>query len=238
MGIKWNHKKVKRVYNSLQLNIRRKRKRRLPDRIKQPLCVPLQRNETWSMDFMHDSLMNGRKLRTFNLIDDFNREALTIDIDTSLSGERVARILQRVIEYKGKPKQIRSDNGPEFICNQLTEFLNENKITHTFIQPGKPTQNAYIERFNRTYRKDVLNAYLFETLDEVKLITEEWMEDYNHNHAHKSLGKLSPVEYALAVNSGKLSPPTKASAQFTTINSNHDGDDDKLILLKSKKNEL
>ncbi len=231
-GFKWNHKKVKRVYDKMELNIRRKHKRRLPERIKQPLCVPLRRNESWSMDFMQDRLINGRKLRTFNLIDDFNREVLTIEIDTSLTGERVRRILERVIDYKGKPKQIRSDNGPEFICDKLNEFLNENKIEHKFIQPGKPTQNAYIERFNRTYRKDVLNAYLFESIDEVKLITEEWMEDYNHNHSHKSLGKLSPIEYAIAVNSGKLSPSQNPNAQFTTINSN---DDDEIILIENAK---
>lgn len=223
-GLIWNHKRVERVYSDLLLNIRRKRKRRLPARIKQKLTVPTQYNESWSMDFMQDRLMNGRKIRTFNLIDDFNREVLAIDIDTSLSGERVKRILERVIEMKGKPRQVRSDNGPEFICNKLKEYLMQNEIQHTFIQPGKPTQNAYIERFNRTYRKDVLNAYLFESLSEVRMITEEWKDDYNQNHAHKSLGKMSPVEYAAAVNSGKLSPRTKPSAQFTTINST-DGDE-------------
>ncbi len=218
--MQWNHKRVKRVYNKMQLNIRRKRKRRLPARTKATLGAPMQHNESWSMDFMQDRLTNGRKIRTFNLIDDFNREILAIEIDTSLSGERVIRVLQQVIDYKGKPKQIRSDNGPEFICKKLNAFLSENTIEHKFIQPGKPTQNAYIERFNRTYRKDVLNAYLFESLEEVKMITQAWMKDYNQNHPHKSLKKQSPYEYA--VNSGKLSSAPHASPQFTTINSNDD----------------
>ena len=194
----------------------------MPDRTKDPLSAPMERNENWSMDFMQDRLTNGRKIRTFNLIDDFNREVLAIEIDTSLSGERVIRVLQEVIDYNGKPKQIRSDNGPEFICKKLKTFLINNGIEHKFIQPGKPTQNAYIERFNRTYRKDVLNAYLFESLDEVRSITKAWMQDYNQNHPHKSLKKQSPYEYA--VNSGKLRHAPNANPQFTTINSN-DGDE-------------
>lgn len=206
----------------MQLNIRRKRKRRLQDRSKDKLSVPIEPNTSWSMDFMQDRLTNGRKIRTFNLIDDFNREVLAIEIDTSLSGERVTRVLQQVIDYNGKPKQIRSDNGPEFICKKLKTFMINNGIDHKFIQPGKPTQNAYIERFNRTYRKDVLNAYLFESLDDVRMITQSWMRDYNQNHPHRSLKKQSPYEYA--VNSGKLRSTQNANSQFTTINSN-DGDE-------------
>lgn len=221
-GIRWNHKKIKRVYNNMQLNIRRKHKRRLPERIQQPLAQPAKMNESWSMDFMQDSLVSGRKFRTFNIIDDCNRETLAIEIDTSISGERVKRILAQIIEYRGKPKQIRSDNGPEFICNTVKEFLQEQNIHHQFIEPGKPTQNAYIERFNKTYRRDILNAYLFENITEVKTLTEQWIEDYNTNHPHKSLHYKTPAEYALDVNSGKFSPGTKPAAQFPTIHINDD----------------
>jgi len=127
------------VDNKLQLNIRRKRKMRLPDRTKDPMSAQMERNENWSMDFMQDRLTNGRKIRTFNLIDDFNREVLAIEIDTSLSGERVIKVLQEVIDYNGKPKQIRIDNDPEFICKKLEVFLINNGIEHKFIQLGKLT---------------------------------------------------------------------------------------------------
>lgn len=183
---------------------------------------------------MQDRLTNGRKIRTFNLIDDFNREVLAIEIDTSQSGERVIRVLQEVIDYYGKPKQIRSDNGHEFICKKLKAFLINNGIEHKFIQPGKPTQNAYIERFNRTYRKVELIAYLFESLDEVRRITKAWMQDYNQNHPHKSQKKQSPYEYA--VNNGKLRYAPNANRQFTTINSN---DTDEIFFKENKQlNEL
>src|ERR1700760_4316203 len=121
-GLPWNHKRVKRVYKLMKLNLRRKYKRRLPSRIKEPLVVPDRVNNTWSMDFMHDVLEGGRKIRVFNLIDDFNREALAIEVDTSIGGSRVKRVIKEVIEWRGKPRFIRADNGPEFRSHELVDF--------------------------------------------------------------------------------------------------------------------
>jgi putative transposase len=191
----WNHKKVKRVYNQLQLNIRRKHKRRLPQRLKEPLHVPHATNHIWSMDFMHDTLLNGRKVRILNIIDDFNRQALCIDADYSHSGISVSRALNRLAEQHGKPIQIRCDNGPEFLSYALADYCTKQNITLKYIQPGKPTQNAYIERFNRSYREDILDAYLFEGLEELRDLSWEWMNDYNQNHPHQSLNHLSPLKY-------------------------------------------
>lgn len=196
-GLIWNHKRVKRVYDKLGLNIRRKKKRRLPAREKQSLQVPEQMNTTWSMDFMQDSLESGRKFRTLNIIDDYNRESLAIEVDTSLTGERVTRVLEAVMEWRGKPTEIRTDNGPEFISTAVADFFEAKKIEHKFIQPGKPMQNGFIERFNKTLREDVLDAYIFESISQVKEITESWQKDYNENHPHESLGGISPIQYLL-----------------------------------------
>ena len=219
-GIGWNHKRIKRVYNLMKLNLRRKHKRRLPNRIKTPLIVPEGMNHTWSMDFMHDALENGRKVKVLNLIDDFNREVLVIEIDTSLCGSRVKRVLERVMEWRGKPKFIRTDNGPEFISHELADFCKGLDIEIRYIQPGKPMQNGYVERFNRFYREDVLDAYLFSSLQELRLLTEEWMEFYNEKHPHESRNDMSPREYLEAVNGGKLAPH-KTQEEFTTINSHN-----------------
>ena len=219
-GIGWNHKRIKRVYNLMKLNLRRKHKRRLPNRIKTPLIVPEGMNHTWSMDFMHDALENGRKVKVLNLIDDFNREVLAIEIDTSLCGSRVKRVLERVMEWRGKPKFIRTDNGPEFISHELADSCKGLDIEIRYIQPGKPMQNGYVERFNRFYREDVLDAYLFSSLQELRLLTEEWMEFYNEKHPHESRNDMSPREYLEAVNNGKLAPH-KTQEEFTTINSHN-----------------
>jgi putative transposase len=228
-GIKWNHKRIKRVYDLMKLNIRRKHKRRLPNRFKVPLVVPEEENHTWSMDFMHDSLENGRKIKVLNLMDDFNQEALAIEIDSSLCGSRVKRVLQRVMEWRGKPKYIRTDNGPEFICNALVDFCKSLGIEFLYIQPGKPMQNGYVERFNRFYREDVLDAYLFNSLHEVRMLSEEWMEFYNEKHPHESLNDMSPREYLEAVNSGKLATH-KSQEEFTTINSHSSSNNRNLSL--------
>ena len=179
----------------MKLNIRRKHKRRLPSRAKEALEAPACLNHTWSMDFMHDTLANGRKVRILNIIDDFNRQALCIEADYSHSGLSVCRAINRLIVQYGKPLQVRCDNGPEFISYSLTDYCKQNNIEVKYIQPGKPTQNAYIERFNRSYREDVLDAYLFMEIDELRQLSWQWLEDYNQNHPHQSLNNQSPIKY-------------------------------------------
>lgn len=218
-GLVWNHKRVHRVYKKLGMNLKRKHKRRLPERVKVPLAQPEQINQSWSMDFMSDVLTNGMRFRTLNIIDDYNREVLAIEIDTSLPALRVKRVLESVIEWRGKPTQIRTDNGPEFIASYLVDWCEENTIHLQYIQPGKPTQNAFIERFNGSFRKDVLDAYLFSSLSQVRILTEEWMKDYNYHRPHEALENLSPVQFKQrAVNSGKL-PEAKPALKFPTIHS-------------------
>lgn len=194
-GLLWNHKKVKRVYNMLKLNHRRKHKRRLPQRIQESLIQPTHVNHTWSMDFMHDSLTNGRKVRVLNVIDDFNREALAVEADYSHSGHSVVKTLEQIITVKGKPLEIRCDNGPEFLSNKLVDFCNKENIHLKYIQPGKPTQNAFIERFNRSFREDILDAYLFESLNQLRDLAYEWLQEYNQLHPHQSLNNMSPLKY-------------------------------------------
>lgn len=217
-GLVWNHKRVKRVYDLLKLNIRRKHKRRFPNREKLSLEQQASINQNWSMDFMSDALTDGRKFRTFNLIDDFNREVLAVEADTSLPAKRVVRVLERVIWERGKPSFIRVVNGPEFISSTLEAFCKDQGITLQFIKPGKPMQNGFVERLNRTYREDVLDAYLFQTLIQVRVISEEWLADYNAYHPHQSLQGYSTFGYRHAVESGKLYP-AKTSTEFTTCNS-------------------
>lgn len=192
----WNHKRIYRVYTEMRLNIRRRAKRRLPARIREALIIPEGPNEVWSIDFMSDALVDGRKFRVLNVIDDFNRESLAIEVDTSLPARRVIRALERIVARRGKPTCIRTDNGPEFISHLLKEWCEENEIRLMYIQPGKPTQNAYIERKNGTMRRGLLNAYLFYSLAEVRMMAEEWQLDYNTERPHKSLGYLSPVKFA------------------------------------------
>lgn len=170
--------------------------KRLPDRVKQPLVIPTAANQTWSIDFMSDSLVDGRKFRLLNVIDDYNRESLAIEADTSSPSLRVVRVLEKLIKERDKPSIIRVDNGPEFISHVLEEWCSRQNIALQFIQPGKPTQNAYIERKNGSIRRELLNAYLFYSLAEVRIMTEEWRIDYNNERPHKALGYLSPVKYA------------------------------------------
>jgi putative transposase len=213
-GNPWNVKRVHRVYKALRLNIRRKGKRRLPERIKLPIEKVQQLNRSWSIDFMQDRLLNGRKFRTFNVIDDFNREALAIEIDTSLTANRVVQILEQIIEMRGKPQRIRMDNGPEFISNRFELWCKESQIELLYIQPGRPMQNALIERFNGSYRREILDAYLFEDLWQVKELTEEFIEEYNNRRPHQSLNNMTPKEYLLKC--GQLTNP-QASADLTTV---------------------
>lgn len=144
-GFRWNHKRVYRVYCETKLNLRRKYKRRLPSRHPQPLSVPTMLNHSWSMDFMSDALSYGRRFRTFNVMDDFNREILAIEIDLNLPGQRVVRVLDRIATQRGYPVRIRMDNGPEFISKHLADWAEEHQVQLDFIQPGRPMQNGFIE---------------------------------------------------------------------------------------------
>ena len=194
-GHRWNHKRVRRIYRELGLNLRVKPKKRLPVRDPQPLRVPAAANLSWSLDFMHDSLANGRPIRTLNILDDFNREGLWIEVATSIPAARVVRVLEMLALWRGYPAQLRLDNGPELISQTLATWAAAHQVKLAFIQPGKPAQNAYIERFNRTYREAVLDAYLFHTVAEAQAITEDWLEEYNAIRPHAALGDVPPYQY-------------------------------------------
>ena len=195
-GRSWNHKRVRRVYRTLGLNIRVKPKKRLPVRDPQPLVAPAEANISWSLDFMHDSLANGCTIRTLNIIDEFNREGLWIEVDTSIPAARVVRVLDMLALWRGYPKQLRLDNGPELISQTMADWAAEHNVALAFIQPGKPAQNAFIERFNRTYREAVLDAFIFHTVAEVQAITEDWLEEYNAIRPQEALGDVPPYQYA------------------------------------------
>ena len=193
-GYNWNHKRIYRVYTSMQLNIRRRYKKRLPARVKQALFQPESINQVWSIDYMNDSLWDGRKFRLLNVIDDYNREILAMEADFSIPALRLIRVLEYLKEFRGLPEMIRVDNGPEFISHRRDAWCRENKIKLVFIQPGKPMQNAYIERCNGSIRRELLNAYIFKTLSEVREKAEDWMKDYNYQRPHKALNFKTPVQ--------------------------------------------
>lgn len=194
-GLSCNHKRLYRVYTMMKLNVRRKSKRRIPQRVKQPLLVPMEANNSWSMDFMCDSLVDGRRFRLLNIIDDYNRESLAIEVDTSLPALRVIRVLERLIEIREKPRSIRVDNGPEFISDRLQSWCEDRRIDLQFIQPGKPMQNGFVERNNGSLRKELLDAYLFYSLNEVREMAEVWRHDYNFERPHDALGNVPPAEF-------------------------------------------
>ena len=193
-GFGWNHKRVYRIYCELELNLRIKPKKRLKREKPEPLAVPEKPNQTWSMDFMHDQLADGRRYRLFNVIDDCNREGLGIEVDFSLPAERVIRALNQIIEWRGQPEIIRCDNGPEYISELLKNWAEEREIRLEFIQPGKPQQNAYIERYNRTVRYDWLAQFLFDSIEEVQEYATRWLWTYNHERPNMGLGGITPIQ--------------------------------------------
>lgn len=194
-GLPFNHKRVYRVYKAMGLNKPRRIKRTLPKRVARPLEVVAAPNHQWALDFMHDTLYCGRKFRTLNVIDEGTRECLAIEVDTSLPAERVVRVLKQLKRDRGLPKQIRLDNGPELISATLTDWCEENNIELCHIQPGKPTQNGFAERFNGSFRREFLNVYLFESIQQVREMSWHWRIDYNEERPHDSLGGLPPSIY-------------------------------------------
>ena len=191
-GLLFNHKRVHRLYCDLKLNIRIKPKKRLAARTPQTLQQPQQLNECWSLDYMSDVLDNGRRFRTANVIDDCNREAMGILVAFSLPAVRITQWLDRLASWRGYPQRIRVDNGPENLARHFTEWAKQHHITICYIQPGKPAQNGYIERFNRSYREAILDMYVFNSLQQVNHLTQEWLNHYNGERPHEALNNQTP----------------------------------------------
>jgi putative transposase len=202
-GWRVNHKRVCRLYRLEGLQVRRRKRKRCTGSLRQPLPAPTQPNQTWSLDFMSDTLASGRKLRTLNLIDDFTRECLDIEVDTSLPGMRVVRALERVIGVRGKPRQIRTDNGPEFAGRALDQWCFARGVEQHFIQPGKPMQNGYIESFNGKFRDECLNESWFVSLADARQTIEQWRQHYNQERPHSALGYRTPQEFAQQIAAAK-----------------------------------
>jgi putative transposase len=202
MGYRWNHKRLWRVYFQLRLNLPRRTKKRVPARVVQPLDVIPQPNVGWAVDFMSDTLYGGRRFRTFNILVEGVREVLAIEVDTSLPAERVIRVLEQVTAWRGQPQAIRLDNGPEFLADHFASWCADRGIALRYIQPGQPNQNAFVERFNRTFRHKVLDAYVFESLDQVREISAEWMREYNEERPHDTLDGMPPTSFRVRMTAG------------------------------------
>lgn len=192
-GFRWNHKRVYRIYCELELNLRIKPKKRLKREKPDVLTVPDGPNRTWSMDFMSDQLASGRAFRTLNVLDDFNREGLAIEVDHSLPSARVVRCLNQIIEWRGKPDVIRVDNGPENVSATLMIWAENRGIAIQHIQPGKPQQNAYVERYNRTVRNEWLAQNIFETIEEAQEQATRWLWTYNNDRPNMAIGGVTPA---------------------------------------------
>ena len=191
-----NHKRIYRLYREEQLAMRRRKRRRFRAEARIPLQRPTRANQVWTMDFTHDALSSGRKFRTLNLMDGFTREAPAIEVDTSLPGVRVVRVLERLKQERGVPEAIQVDNGPEFISRAVDQWAFANGVRLHFIDPGKPTQNGFIESFNGKFRDECLNQNWFVDLDDARRIIEAWRVDYNTARPHSALGYRTPEEFA------------------------------------------
>ncbi len=175
--------------------LKRRAKRRVPSRERKALLVPQKPNQVWSADFMSDALYARGRFRTSNVIDDFNRESLTIEVDTSITAKRLIRIFEILKITRGLPDVLRVDNGPEFTSGEFVAWAEDNGMFIQYIQPGKPNQNAYIERLNRTYREELLDLYIFESLSDVREKTYWWRIAYNEVRPHDALGNMTPAKY-------------------------------------------
>lgn len=194
-GFYANHKKVFRIYTEEGLLVKRRRGRKRAVGTRAPMLVPTGPNQRWSLDFVSDALSDGRRFRTLNVVDDFAREALTILVDTSISGTRVARELSRLIEARSKPDMIVSDNGTELTSHAILKWAKKTGVEWHYIAPGKPTQNAFVESFNGRFRDECLNEHLFDSLSHARSLIEAWRVDYNTVRPHTSLGGLAPLTY-------------------------------------------
>jgi putative transposase len=195
-GVVLNRKKLYRVYREERLTVRKRggRKRALGTRA--PMAIPQGTNQRWSLDFVSDALASGRRFRILTVVDDFSRECLALVVDNSLSGIRVARELDRVVEMRQTPCMVVSDNGTELTSRAILEWQEKQGVEWHYIAPGKPTQNGFIESFNGRLRDECLNEHLFANLAQARIIIEAWKIDYNTRRPHTSLNGLTPTEFA------------------------------------------
>lgn len=194
-GLVINHKRTERIYKEEGLSLRRRKRRRKASVIRIKPDAPTAPNQKWSMDFVHDQLAGGRRLRCLNIVDDYTRECIAIEVDTSLNGQRVARVLDRLAYVRGLPLVITVDNGPEFAGKTMDAWAYKNRVKLDFITPGKPIENAYIESFNGKFREECLNDNWFFTIWNARDIIESWRIHYNSKRPHSSLDFLTPDEY-------------------------------------------
>ena len=194
-GLVVNRKRTYRVYSELGLQLRTKKRKKLV-RPRMPMVVPIDKNIRWSMDFVSDQLSNGRRFRVFNVIDDYSREMVGQLTDFSITGQQVARFLSQLIEQRGKPDQIICDNGTEFTCKAMFFWQQDSGVKLGFIQPGKPTQNAFVGSLNGKFRNECLNQHWFRSIEEARKTVAQWREHYNHERPHSALKYMTPVAFA------------------------------------------
>lgn len=195
-GLMINHKRVERIYRQERLTLRERKRKKLKAIARVPLPKPERANQQWSMDFIHDKLWCGRKFRSLSIVDTFTHECLTLEVDTSLGGERVKRVLERLSEERGLPEAITVDNGPEFISQVMDEWAYRREVKLDFIRPGKPTDNPFVESFHDKFRDECLDDHYFSTLFEARSIIENWRIEFNTFRPHRTLKGLTPEEYA------------------------------------------
>jgi putative transposase len=193
-----NHKRIERIYREEGLQLPRKRRRGIKYERKMPILPATRPNERWSMDFVSDSLSEGRKFRVLTILDEFSRESVGMEVDTGITGQRVTRVLDRIAHTHGLPGMIVMDNGPEFTSKAMLLWAERRAVRLHHIEPGKPNQNAFIESFNGTFRDECLNQHWFMGLDEARRVIERWRVEYNIDRPHSSLGKQTPMEFRIA----------------------------------------
>jgi putative transposase len=210
-----NRKHVYRIYRDAGLAVRRRKRKRIGPVERKPLPKPAAANLSWSMDFVSDGLADGRRIRCLNIVDDCTRECLAIEVDTSITGLRVKGVMERLAETRGLPRSITVDHGPEFEGQILDAWAYQANVTLSFIRPGKPNENAYIESFNGRFRDECLNEHWFVTMAHARKVIEEWRIEYNTERTHSSLGNLTPEEFAAKI----LAKPTER-VSLSTADSN------------------
>jgi len=206
-----NHKRVYRLYSQEQLAVRKRKKMRRAASERVPLTVATRVNEVWSMDFVSDSLANGRRIKSLTVADDFTHECVDIAVDYGISGQYVTRLLDRAACFRGYPAAVRTDNGPEFTCRAFIAWAQAHGVRHILIQPGRPMQNGYIESFNGKFRDECLNEHWFQTLQQARTEIAIWRQDYNEVRPHSSLGRIPPAEFAQRHRNNNQPPPVSSN---------------------------